>query len=106
MAFSARVAPPGRRGQEDPEVTVATKVSSCVDCATPIIGDRPRCAGCHQRHAALVAIPLGDDDMTTPRPRLTDGDTMPDFLARWVVGLELIVIVVLGLILAVRGCLS
>lgn len=31
-------------------MSATSKVSSCVDCTTPIIGDRPRCPACRHRH--------------------------------------------------------
>jgi len=31
-------------------MTPATKVSSCVECKTPIIGARPRCRACRVLH--------------------------------------------------------
>lgn len=33
-------------------MTTAPKISSCVDCATPIIGIRPRCPACADRYTA------------------------------------------------------
>lgn len=33
-------------------MTPAGRVSSCVDCATPIIGDRQRCPACRACHDA------------------------------------------------------
>lgn len=35
-------------------MTAVPKISSCVDCATPIIGARARCPACHDRHAAAL----------------------------------------------------
>ena len=29
----------------------ASKISACVDCSTPIIGELLRCFACHNRHA-------------------------------------------------------
>ena len=81
-----------------------TSVSTCVDCATPIIGDRARCPSCHALHAP------GDEDVTVPRPRQDDqdrgehGDLMPAYLVRWIMAVEVIAIVGLALILAARGC--
>jgi hypothetical protein len=83
-----------------------TKISTCVDCPTTIIGECLRCPACHDRHAtSLAAIPLGDDDVTAPRPRHRRQE-VPGFLARSFVVIELLGILTLGLILAVRGCFS
>jgi hypothetical protein len=60
-----------------------TKVSSCVDCATSIIGARPRCPSCYDQHA------------TTPTP---------GFLSRWGAAFEILGIVGLTLVLVVKGC--
>ncbi len=35
-------------------MTDVPKISACVDCTTPIIGARPRCPACHDRHAATL----------------------------------------------------
>ena len=80
------------------------KVSACVDCATPIIGDQARCPACHARHVADLAEDGGD--ATVPRPRVGTEDVVPSALARWVVTIEVVGAVVLGLILVVRGCSS
>lgn len=74
-------------------MTPAMKVSACVDCALPIIGARPRCPVCHQRHAVSTH-------------GAADGGAALAFLARWVVALELICIVVLGAWVVTRGCHS
>ena len=102
-------------------IVTATKVSTCIDCTTTIIGERLRCPACHARHADVLAAtplkdedrrtrvtapaPADDDDMTVPRPRVIDGDGASGRLARWIVVLELCCVVTLGLILGVRGCL-
>lgn len=36
-------------------MTAATKISFCVDCATPIIGGRLRCPACRDQHAVVKA---------------------------------------------------
>ena len=41
----------GGRTAEFVMTSAVTKVSSCVDCGTPIIGARPRCPVCHDQHA-------------------------------------------------------
>jgi hypothetical protein len=76
-------------------VTTAPKVSTCVDCATALIGDILRCGSCQERHDAARTV--------RPRP---DGDDVPNVYARWVVTIELLVIVTLGLVFAMRGCPS
>lgn len=83
-------------------MTASSKISTRVDCATTIVGERVRCPACHQRHAASSAS-WGDEDMTVPRPR---HDTALGFLVRWTVVIELLVIGVLGLIVVARGCSS
>lgn len=75
----------------------AVRISACVDCATPIIGERLRCPACHRVHAVV----LGESSIGTPSAR---SDVAVSLLARWVVAAEMICIVVLGLALAVRGC--
>jgi hypothetical protein len=87
-------------------MSTTAKVSICVDCSTTIIGERPRCPACHALHAASLITPLGDDDRTVPRPRTADAETLPRLLARVIVVIEVLVIVVLGMIFVVRGCLS
>ena len=63
-----------------------TKVSTCIDCATTIIGDDLlRCGACNAHRDALRA---------------------PSVLTRWIVTIEGIIILALGLILAARGCAS
>lgn len=79
------------------------RVASCVDCETPIIGDAARCPACHARHVADLAE---DHDATVPRPRVGTADVASSALARWVVAIEVIGAVVLGLILVTRGCAS
>jgi len=86
-------------------VTDLGKSSTCIDCPTMIIGERLRCPACHQRHAVTLVGSLGDDDATTRRPR-AESDASVSLLARWAVVLEVIVAVVLGLVLAVKGCSS
>jgi hypothetical protein len=89
-------------------------VGSCVDCGCTLLGEALRCAACHDRHAdELAEMPLGevanappstDDDATVPRPRSGSGDAATNFLARWVLTIEMIGIVVLGFVVAARGC--
>lgn len=84
---------------------MSVRTSTCVGCATPIIGERLRCPACHDRHvAALIAAP-GDEDMTVPRQRYGADVVKLGFLARRIVVVELCVIIGLGLILGTRGCM-
>jgi anti-sigma factor RsiW len=90
-----------------------TKVSACVDCGTTVIGERPRCPACHDRHAAVMADdivtapqPRLDVDVTTPRPRRITRGRRPSFVVAWLVGIEVTVIAALGVGLLVKGCLS
>ena len=39
-------------------MTATSKISSCVDCATPIIGDRLRCPACRVHHEASKPLPV------------------------------------------------
>lgn len=80
-----------------------TKISSCVDCATTIIGERPRCPACHDRHASSLLS--GDEDMTLPRDRSPRPLSIWHRLFAWFFIAQLVVIVVLLLVLAGRGCL-
>lgn len=89
-------------------MTAATEVSTCVDCATPIIGERRRCPACHDLHASrVVAAPQDDatDDATdaVTRQRVRGVNQT----RRWVVALvaiEVLGIVGLALVLLVKGC--
>lgn len=96
-------------------MTAATKISSCVDCGTPIIGDRLRCPACHDFHAARMVAShqddATDDAVTAPRSRqrvhvVNRSSSPPGSLVRWVVAIEALGIVVLALVLLVKGCSS
>jgi hypothetical protein len=86
-------------------VISAPKVSSCVDCATPIIGDQPRCPACHDQHAddLLAGEVVGDDEATTPRDR-TDLVSTWQSLVAWLIAALIVGTTALGLALAGRGC--
>jgi hypothetical protein len=88
-------------------MTTATKVSSCVGCGTPIIGDRSRCPACHDEHAALVVTSyqddVTDDTVTAPRSRVHVVNRS-SALVRWAVAIEVLGIVGLALVLLVKGC--
>jgi hypothetical protein len=88
-----------------------TTVSACVDCGTTVIGERPRCPACHDRHAVVLADDIVtapqmrlDVDMTTPRPRRITLGRRPPFVVVWLVGIEVVVIAALGAVLLVKGC--
>jgi hypothetical protein len=90
-------------------MTTATKVSSCVDCGTPIIGDRPRCPACHDLHAprgvASYQEDAADDAVTAPRSRQrVRGVNQGPLARRAVVAIEVLGIVVLALVILVKGC--
>jgi len=82
---------------------VITKVASCVDCATTLIGERLRCPACHDRHA--VGLLSGDEDMTLPRDRVSRPLSIWNRMFAWFLIAQLATIVVLLLVLAGRGCL-
>ena len=75
-------------------MTVSPKISSCVDCATTIIGERLRCPACHDRHAENRLS--GDEAVTSPSVR--------EAMLAWL-GTVLILVVVVGfLVIAKRSC--
>lgn len=87
------------------------KVSSCVECQTPIIGDRPRCAACHERHAAeflnsseISAFTDGDEDVTLPRRRLRREPSLRDAFAAWIGSCLIVVLTMILLMIMGRGC--
>lgn len=80
----------------------APKISSCVDCATPIIGDRPRCPACHDRHAASLLA--GDEDVTIPRDLVTRPMSIWQILLAWLFVAQVVAIAVFLLVLAGRSC--
>lgn len=51
-----------------PKPQTSTRVSTCIECATTILGDRLRCPACHDQHATRL-LASGDEDVTLPRPR-------------------------------------
>jgi hypothetical protein len=67
----------------------ATRVTACVDCSTPIIGGRTRCPACYsQHHAGEAAKPL----------------TLWQALIAWFVAVQLLAVIAIALIMAVRSC--
>lgn len=86
-------------------MTIANRVSSCVECSTPIIGDRRLCAACQARHGDdFLAGEVVDDAVTFSRPRSPNPLSVWQSLAAWIVIAQLFTIVVIVLILAGRGC--
>jgi hypothetical protein len=85
------------------------RVTSCIDCGTPLIGEQLRCPACHDVHARDLIDDTGDiageitadDAVTAPRPRARRG--WHSTIA-WFVGLQFALAIVLGLVVAVRGC--
>ena len=61
------------------------KVSACVDCATPIIGDRLRCPTCHEQHGRK--------------------ESFGHVAIAWVVFVEILVALVCCFVLVTRGCM-
>lgn len=80
----------------------AMKVSSCVDCGTTIIGERLRCPACHDQH--VTGLLAGDEDVTLPRDREANPLSIWQRLFAWFLVAQLIVVVVVLLMLAGRGC--
>lgn len=64
-------------------MTTTIKVSWCADCATPIIGGSDRCPACQGRQGRT---------------------SVGRILISWLVFVEILGIVVLGILLASRGC--
>ena len=83
-------------------MTAAAKFSSCVDCATPIIGERLRCPACHDRHAGNLLS--GDEDVTLPRRRSARSPSAREALAAWLGAAFIIVVVAIFLVIAGRSC--
>lgn len=75
-------------------MSATVRTSTCVDCATPIIGDRLRCPACRADHTAASERV----SMATTRPSLWR------VLLAWVVLIEVLAAVVFGMVLAARGC--
>lgn len=75
-----------------------SKISSCVDCATTIIGDRLRCPACHDQHTT------GDEDATVPRSRASREASVGEALAAWLVASLIVTVVVVLMVSAGRSC--
>jgi len=69
-------------------VSADVRTSACVDCATPIIGDRLRCPSCRAAFEEMRGRSLGQ------------------VLLSWLVFVEIFAAVICGLVLATRGCAS
>ena len=86
----------------------ATKISSCVDCGTPIIGERLRCPACHDFHAARMVAShqddATDDAVTAPRSRHRVHVANRRSSVPWLVVIEILGIVGIALVLLVKGC--
>jgi hypothetical protein len=88
-----------------------TRVSTCLDCSTIVIGERLRCPACHEMHAANLI-----DDQTMPRQRVVvdledDATTAPrqrtgSIFARWIVGLEVLAVIALGIVFVLEECVK
>jgi hypothetical protein len=74
-------------------------VSACVDCDTPIIGDRLRCPACHDQHARNFVFE--DDDVSD---EIVMEPSTFRILLTWLVAAEMLAAIVAGCVLAVRGC--
>lgn len=86
-------------------MTLATRVSSCLDCQTPIIGDRPFCAACQTKHGDdFIAGEVVDDAVTLPRPRAPKPPSVWQAVGAWILILHMFCVVVILLIFARRGC--
>ena len=83
-------------------MTAAAKFSSCVDCATPIIGERLRCPACHDRHAGILLS--GDEDVTVPRRRSVKSPSVREAVAAWIGTAFIIFAVAVFLMFAGRSC--
>lgn len=80
----------------------STKISSCVDCGTPIIGDRLRCPACHDQHAERLVS--GDDDVTLPRDRSGRRSSVREALIAWIGASLIIATAVVLFVIAGRAC--
>ena len=83
-------------------MTAASKISSCVDCATTIIGDRLRCPACHDRHADNLLS--GDEYVALPRKRAATAPSVREALIAWLGTMLILVGVVVLLVIAKRSC--
>ena len=83
-------------------MTPASKTSSCVDCATTIIGERLRCPACHDRHAS--GLLAGDEDVTLPRDRSRRRPSSGKILMMAIGAAQVVVIVTVLTIVAGGKC--
>jgi hypothetical protein len=69
------------------------RTSMCVDCNTPIIGERLRCPACHDQISMEIA------KAAVPRQ-----GSVGQVLIAWAVFVEIIAIVVCAIMLAFKEC--
>lgn len=82
-------------------------VSSCVDCKTPIIGERLRCPACHDLHAAqlsTVSSSVNDEDVTLPRDRSRRSPSTRDVLIVWLGASLIVLATAVILMMLARSC--
>jgi hypothetical protein len=78
-------------------VSTHVRTSACVDCATPIIGPRLRCAACHADHAEAIARPPA-----VPESPHAFGRVVLVWMV--LVLVEVIAIVICGVLLVMKEC--
>ena len=77
-------------------MNAARKFSSCIDCSTPIIGERLRCSACHDQHSEIVLKSvLPDQD----RPL-----TLGEALLTWFVAVQFLAIAAILFLLLIKSC--
>lgn len=82
------------------------KVSSCVDCKTPIIGERLRCPACHDLHASQLSAvsAVNDEDVTLRRDRLRRSPSTRDSLIAWLGAVLIVLVTAVLLLMLARSC--
>lgn len=91
---------------------VSVKVSRCVGCGTPIIGERLRCPACHDEHAATIAVAsdslssgiLGENDATLPRQLSRRASSVREAVVAWIGACLIVLLAAIVLIAAARSC--
>ena len=78
---------------------LATKVSSCVGCGTPIIGEFLRCPVCHDRHVKAHEAPVSPPGDTGAKP-----SAIWQLLFAGFVLAQVVVVAVVLLMFAGKGC--
>ena len=84
-------------------MTDVAKISSCVDCATTIIGERLRCPACHDQHTASLLA--SGEDVTLPRDRVPRKSSIWRLVMPLFGAVQLAIIVAILVISAAKGCL-